>query len=78
MAKNPFTDHPRAVGETYKEHSVKAMGFGLRMVAGGIACMVHAVFPFLFENSASRTMDKLHRRMTKRTDKANWERHPII
>lgn len=78
MAGNPFTDHPREVGESYGAHLVSAGGFGLRMVAGGLACLVHAVFPFLFQQTGSRTMDRLHRHMTKRADKPNWERHPII
>jgi len=40
--------------------------------------MVHALLPFLFVETGSRTMCKLHKRMTSRTDKVNWERHPII
>ena len=75
---NPFTSHPIEVGETYGEHFAAATGFGLRMVAGGLCVLVHAVFPFLFVNTGSRTMDALHRRMTKRADAPNWERHPII
>jgi hypothetical protein len=75
---NPFTEHPREVGETYGRHARTAGAFGLTMVAGGLACLIHAVLPFLFVNTASRTMDKLHRKMNRRADKANWERHPII
>jgi hypothetical protein len=78
MSDNPFTRHPNEVGETYGEHLVHASGFGLRMVAGGLACMVHAVFPFLFERAGSRTLDSLHRRMTHRAAKADLESHPII
>jgi hypothetical protein len=48
------------------------------MLAGGAAVLVHAVFPFLFVQTGSRTMDKLHRRMTGRSDRVDWERHPII
>jgi len=75
---NPFTHHPKEVGESYGHHFVNASAFGLRMLAGGVAALIHAVFPFLFVNAGSRTMDKLHKRMTRRADKANWERHPII
>ncbi len=78
MAGNPFTSHPKEVGESYGHHFVNASAFGLRMLAGGLAALIHAVFPFLFVNTGSRTMDKLHKRMTRRADKANWERHPII
>ena len=75
---NPFTSHPKEVGESYGHHLVNASAFGLRMLAGGFAVLIHAVFPFLFVNTGSRTMDKLHKRMSRRADKANWERHPII
>ena len=75
---NPFTDHPSEVGETYFEHLATAAKFGATMVAGGLLVLVHAILPFLFVHTGSRTMDKLHRRMTRRVDKVNWERHPII
>ena len=78
MASNPFTQHPKEVGESYVAHFVNASQFGLRMLAGGAAVLVHSVFPFLFVQTGSRTMDKLHRRMTGRVLKADWERHPII
>lgn len=78
MADNPFTSHPKEVGETYGGHFVAASGFGLRMIAGGLACLIHAVLPFLFVNTGSRTMDALHRRLNRRAIEADLERHPII
>jgi hypothetical protein len=75
---NPFTDHPHEVGESYFEHLAAAGGFGVRMIGGGIACLVHAIFPFLCVTTGSRTTERLHRRLHGRIDKANWERHPII
>ena len=78
MADNPFTRHPTEVGETYPEHFRAASGFGVRMIVGGLACIVHAVFPFWFERTGSRTLDTLHRRVSKRAVAADIERHPII
>ena len=78
MAKNPFTRHPHEVGETYLQHMAAAAAVGATMAGGAIACFVHAVFPFLFVRTGSGTIDKLHRRIHKRTDPPNWERHPII
>ncbi len=78
MTQNPFTHHPHEVGETYGEHFATASRFGLRMIGGGLACLVHAVLPFLFTHTGSETMNRLHRRLHGRADKANWERHPII
>lgn len=78
MAGNPFTQHLHEVGETYPEHLAHAGGFGLKMIAGGLACIVHAVLPFLFVNTGSAVIRQLHGGMVKRVDKPNWERHPII
>jgi hypothetical protein len=55
-----FTSHPHSVGETYTEHFRFATGFGLRMVVGGCAAMLHGLFPFLFETTGSRTILELH------------------
>lgn len=62
----PFTRHPASVGESWSEHARAAGGFGLAMVAGGLACLVHAVLPFLFERTGSDTVAALHRRMAAR------------
>ncbi|HEX8621194.1 MAG TPA: DUF6356 family protein [Allosphingosinicella sp.] len=78
MADNPFTRHPREVGESYPEHFAVAASFGLKMIGGGLACLVHAVFPFLCERTGSETVRSLNASLCKRADKPNWERHPII
>jgi len=78
MAGNPFTNHPKEVGESYGKHFAHATWFGVRMIGGGLACFVHAVFPFLCVRTASGMMDRLHSKLHGRADKANWERHPII
>ncbi|MFN3434663.1 MAG: DUF6356 family protein [Sphingomonas sp.] len=57
---NPFTRHPASVGESYGEHFGVASRFGLRMIGGGIAALVHGVLPFLFTTTGSRTIEALH------------------
>ena len=61
-----FLNHPESVGETYGEHFMMAGSFGLRMVFAGLACMVHALLPFLFEQTGSRCINQLHGRMAAR------------
>lgn len=56
---NPFTAHPRAVNETYAEHLGFALRFGMKMLAGGLAAVIHAVLPFLFVTTAGRINDEL-------------------
>lgn len=78
MDDNLFTRHPHAVGETYGEHFAAAGACGFALIGSGFACLVHAVFPFLFETTASDTVRRMHRGITRRIDAPHWERDPII
>ena len=66
-----FTDHPESVGESYGEHLVTATGFGTRLVLTGLACLVHALLPFLFVKTGSQQISALYARMV-----ANRRRNP--
>ena len=61
-----FTHHPSEVGETYGSHLATAWSFGLVLLAAGAACLIHGVFPFAFETTASRCVKRLHQRMASR------------
>lgn len=58
-----FTEHPASVGESYWQHFRHASGFGGRMIVAGVACLLHAVFPFLFVKTGSKQINHLHKRM---------------
>lgn len=58
-----FTAHPKEVGETYAQHLGVATGFGVAMIGGGLACLVHGVLPFLFTRTGSSVIGRLHERM---------------
>lgn len=58
-----FTEHPKSVGETYFQHMAAAATFGVRMFTGALCCLLHAIFPFLFERTASQIIVELHDRM---------------
>jgi hypothetical protein len=69
-----FSEHPASVGESYAEHFRAAIGFSLTMLAGALACLVHAVFPFLCVTTGSRAIARLHERMiVNRTRRAPCE-----
>lgn len=51
--KNIFTAHPNSIGETYFEHLFFATKFGFSMLIGGLACLIHAIFPFMFKDTGS-------------------------
>lgn len=69
-----FTEHPATVGETYGEHFVSAMGFALTMFRGAFCCLIHAVFPFLFEKTGSGLIAQLYDRMI--TNRSRLESRP--
>ena len=64
-----FTEHPATVGETYLEHLVAASGFGFKMVYCGIACLLHALLPFLFIKTGSKAITELHQAMITKRDR---------
>jgi len=63
MLHRLFTEHPASVDETYLEHLGVATSFGVHMLVTGIACFVHALFPFLFVKTGGRAIEELYERM---------------
>ncbi len=56
---NPFTVHPRSVGEGYWQHCGFALRVAHRALAAGLAAATHALFPFWFQTTASEILLKL-------------------
>ena len=67
--KNIFTEHPKSIGETYFQHMFFAFSFGINMLLGGLACVIHAIFPFLFVKTASNFLLKMTENFVKRAPK---------
>lgn len=67
----PFTEHPASVGESYWQHMGQASSFGARMILCGLACLIHAVLPFLFKDTGRKAVTELHRRMVTHRDRRN-------
>ena len=63
MMRKLFTEHPASVGESYLEHLAAAAGFSMRLFAGALACLVHAIFPFLCVRTGSGIIRTLNDRM---------------
>ncbi|GGD80999.1 DUF6356 family protein [Croceicoccus mobilis] len=63
MIERLFLDHPRSVNETYGEHFIAASGFGLAMIAAGMACLLHGLLPRLFVTTGSDAIRRLHNRV---------------
>lgn len=57
-----FLDHPRSVDESYVQHAGVALHFATRLLGAGIAALVHAAVPCLFEKTASSMIKASTRR----------------
>ena len=62
--QNPFTAHPATVSETYTEHLRFASATGLWMILGGLACILHGLFPFTCTTVGSRMIRRLYDRLS--------------
>ena len=63
MKTSLFTAHPASVDETYWEHLGVALSFAWTLLAASLACLIHAVFPFLFVATGSSMIAGLNERM---------------
>ena len=68
---NPFTDHPNKVDETYLEHMWCACTFFVKLQLLSFSALIHSVFPFLFEFTASNGVKKLNNCLKNRREKVN-------
>lgn len=46
-------------GMTFLQHFIFALDVGLRLTLAGLCCMIHAVFPFMFQTTASDCVKNL-------------------
>jgi len=53
-------EHLAGVDESYARHMRFAGAVGALMILAGLACLIHALVPALFEDQASRTIRRLH------------------
>lgn len=61
-----LNQHLKDVDESYGEHMSHASWYGWRMLIAGIACLAHALCPFLFQETASKCIRQLYDHMAKR------------
>ena len=66
MVDRMFLEHPRSLGMSWAGHGVGAVAIGARLVAAGLACIVHAVVPGVFTQTAGKTITSMYDHMAKR------------
>ena len=63
---------------SWAEHGIGAVAIGLRMIGAGAACVVHAIVPALFTNTAGKTVVDLHAHMAaRRAGNPDWPDYEI-
>jgi hypothetical protein len=60
MITRLFTAHPHSVDETYFQHLLFAGRFSLLLLGAGLAALIHAILPFMFEKTASRMIAQMY------------------
>ena len=76
-----FLEHPRSLGMSWASHGAGAFAIGARLVFAGCACLVHAVVPGLFTQTAGKTISGMYDHMMQRKAGAakpeNWPDYEI-
>ena len=72
-----FVEHPRSLGMSWAQHGVGALVIGATLIGAGAACLVHALVPGWFTQTAGKTVTRMHEHMMQRkADAANPENWP--
>lgn len=61
-----FIQHPNSVEETYLQHMGFAAWFSGKLLSAGLAALVHAIVPALFEKTAGNIIRELYHRIDNR------------
>ena len=77
LAHRMFVEHPRSLGMSWVGHGVGAVRIGAVLLGAGLACLVHAVVPGWFTQTAGRTVTRMYDHMNhRRAGAANPENWP--
>jgi hypothetical protein len=81
FAERLFVEHPRSLGMSWARHGAGAVAIGVRLVGAGLACLVHAVVPGLFTQTAGKTITDMYDHIAQRKAGAenpvNWPDYEI-
>jgi hypothetical protein len=76
-----FAEHPRSLGMSWAAHGVGAIAIGAKLIGAGAACIVHAIVPGLFTDTAGKTVIHMYDHMKQRRAGAvnpeNWPEYEI-
>jgi hypothetical protein len=76
-----FLEHPRSLGMSWAGHGVGAVKISLKLIGAGCACLVHALVPGWFTQTAGKTITGMYDHMMHRKAGAanpeNWPDYEI-
>ena len=76
-----FHEHPRSLGMTWASHGAGAAVIGAKLVGAGVACLIHALVPAWFTQTAGRTVtfiyDDIARRKAGAANPNAWPDYEI-
>jgi hypothetical protein len=81
ISQRLFTDHPRTLGMSWAVHGAGAARIAFVLIGAGVACLVHAVVPGWFTQTAGKTVTNIYGDMQRRKAGAqnpeNWSDYEI-
>ncbi len=81
MAHRLFVEHPRSLSMSWADHGIGALKIGAELIGAGTACLVHAVVPGWFTQTAGKTVTRMYDHMNQRKAGAknpeNWPDYEI-
>jgi hypothetical protein len=81
MMHRLFIDHPRSLEMSWSEHGIGAVVIGATLVGAGAACIVHALVPGWFTQTAGKTVariyDHIQNRKANSADPESWPDYEI-
>ena len=76
-----FLDHPRSLGMSWAEHGIGAVAIGATLVGAGAACLIHALVPGWFTQTAGKTVTRIYDHIQQRkagaADPESWPDYEI-
>ena len=61
-----FVEHPHSLGMSWAGHGAGAIAIGAKLIGAGAACIVHALVPGWFTQTAGKTVTDMHDHMQRR------------
>jgi Family of unknown function (DUF6356) len=81
LTQRLFLDHPHSLGMSWAQHGIGAVAIGATLVGAGVACLIHALVPGWFTQTAGKTVARMYDHIQKRKadapDPESWPEYEI-